>query len=83
MNEKFTPENKNEGSNYKEYALEVVKEDGLALKHFSEEVRNSKEVVIEAMKQDIKAKQFASEELQNDPDIIELENQKQFQKSSL
>ena len=52
-----------ENWNDKEFVLERVKQNGLALEFASEELRNDLEVVIEAIKQDLNAINFASPEV--------------------
>jgi hypothetical protein len=50
----------------KEFVLEQVKKDGLALKYGSKELKNDIDVVLEAVKQNGYALYHASKELQND-----------------
>tara|TARA_R110000868_G_scaffold140631_3_gene356430 strand:- start:763 stop:1008 length:246 start_codon:yes stop_codon:yes gene_type:complete len=52
-----------ENWNDKDFVLEKVKQNGLALEFASEELRNDLEVVIEAIKQDLNAFSFASPEV--------------------
>lgn len=55
---------------HKLFALSVVKNHGLALRFFSEEIRSDKEVVLAAIKNNSFSLKFASNDLLEDRDII-------------
>jgi hypothetical protein len=50
--------------------LQKVKNDGLVLKHASEELRNNKTIVLTAIEQNGLALEFASEELRKDKEVV-------------
>ena len=61
--------------NDKEVILEAVKQEGMALKYASEELKNDKEFISEVIKQNGSALNYISKELRNDKEfMLKIEN---------
>ena len=56
--------------NDKEKILELVKQDGMNLRHANWDLQEDKEVVFEAIKNNISSFPFASEKLQKDVELL-------------
>jgi len=54
----------------KEEILELVKQDGMNLRHANWDLKEDKEVVYEAIKNNISSFPFASEQLQQDEELL-------------
>ncbi len=54
----------------KKIALQKVRQDGLRLRHASDELRNDREIVFEAVKSKGLAFKYSSFELKNDKEFV-------------
>ena len=64
----------NKNSSRKE-VLTVVKADGWALEHASDELKNDREIVLEAVNSHGVTLRYASDELKADPELIKISKQ--------
>jgi hypothetical protein len=62
--------------NDREIILKAIKQNGIALKFATEELKNDREIVLEAVKNFGWSLEFASESLRNDPEIQQVANNK-------
>ena len=59
-----------ENWNDKDFVLEAVKRNGMALEYADKSLKKDKSIVLEAVKQEGSPLQFVDESLKNDPDVI-------------